>query len=136
MKTNRQLAEDIMAGRDPKWGRFYTEGNTQEKQAAYQEVMRLLNDANKPVVEDDELSRLRQSVRRLAEKWTEAASQYEESFRRTGSSTSGLLSDLYESNSKELSALIDGKDGEQTTKPSSVFGAMASSDYTKKHGLP
>lgn len=31
---------------------------------------------------------------------------------------------------------IDGKDGGQTTKPSSVFGAMASSDYTKKHGLP
>ncbi|MBX3740246.1 MAG: hypothetical protein KF712_04600 [Akkermansiaceae bacterium] len=43
LKSPRQRAESIMSGSDPTWGRQYTEGNTEEKQAAYQEVMRLLN---------------------------------------------------------------------------------------------
>lgn len=104
MKTNRQLAEDIMAGRDPKWGRFYTEGNTQEKQAAYQEVMRLLNDANKPVVEDDELLKLRESVRRLVGEWREQADER------------GNLHKGVRDCADELSALIDGKDEPELPK--------------------
>jgi len=43
LKSPRQRAESIMSGSDATWGRQYTEGNTEEKQAAYQEVMRLLN---------------------------------------------------------------------------------------------
>ncbi len=43
LRSPRQRAEGIMSGSDPVWGRQYTEGNTEEKQAAYREVMRLLN---------------------------------------------------------------------------------------------
>lgn len=43
LRSPRQRAEAIMSGSDTTWGRQYTEGNTEEKQAAYQEVMRLLN---------------------------------------------------------------------------------------------
>jgi hypothetical protein len=47
LRSPRQRAESIMSGSDPTWGRHYTEGNTEEKQAAYQEVMRLLNEAKR-----------------------------------------------------------------------------------------
>jgi len=47
LRSPRQRAESIMAGSDPTWGRQYTEGNTEEKQAAYQEVMKLLNEAKR-----------------------------------------------------------------------------------------
>ena len=42
LRSPRQRAEAIMSGGDPTWGRQYVEGNTEEKQAAYREVMRLL----------------------------------------------------------------------------------------------
>lgn len=47
LRSPRQRAESIMSGSDPTWGHHYTQGNTEEKQAAYQEVMRLLNAAGR-----------------------------------------------------------------------------------------
>lgn len=47
LRSAQQKADSIMDGSDPMWGKQYTEGNTQQRQAAYAEVCRLLQAAAK-----------------------------------------------------------------------------------------
>lgn len=42
IRSPQDKANSIMAGEDPVWGKKYTEGTTEEQQAAYSEVSRLL----------------------------------------------------------------------------------------------
>ena len=46
LRSPSQIAESIMEGTDPVWGRKYKEGTDDEKRAAYTEVSRLLNKVN------------------------------------------------------------------------------------------
>jgi hypothetical protein len=43
LRSPRQIADSIMDGSDPVWGKKYKDGTDDEKRAAYQEVARLLN---------------------------------------------------------------------------------------------
>lgn len=47
LRGAQQRADSIMDGTDPVWGKKYTEGTTEEKQAAYREVVRLQTEAKK-----------------------------------------------------------------------------------------
>lgn len=47
LRSNAQRADDIMSGKDPVWGEKYVNGSTEEKQAAYNEVARLLGEAQR-----------------------------------------------------------------------------------------
>jgi hypothetical protein len=46
LRSPRQIADEIMSGKDPQWGEKYTKGSTEEKRQAYNRVKTLLDQAN------------------------------------------------------------------------------------------
>jgi hypothetical protein len=46
LRSPRQIADEIMSGKDPQWGEKYTKGTTEEKRQAYNRVKTLLDQAN------------------------------------------------------------------------------------------